>query len=82
MGAGLLAVKNGFILFIKNYQFPLQINTLERERERKERKSKGHVLTIRNGTPIHTEMDTGVMTGIHKKKETWKKTLLFLENTR
>jgi hypothetical protein len=31
MGAGLLAVKSGFILFIKNYQFPLQINTLERE---------------------------------------------------
>jgi hypothetical protein len=30
MGAGLLAVKSGFILFIKNYQFPLQINTLER----------------------------------------------------
>ncbi len=34
MGAGFLAVKSGFILFIKNYQFPLQINTLERERER------------------------------------------------
>jgi hypothetical protein len=34
MGAGLLAVKSGFILFIKNYQFPLQINTFERERER------------------------------------------------
>jgi hypothetical protein len=33
MGAGLLAVKSGFILFNKNYQFPLQINTLERERE-------------------------------------------------
>jgi hypothetical protein len=33
MGAGLLAVKSGFILFIKNYQFPLQLNTLERERE-------------------------------------------------
>jgi hypothetical protein len=33
MGAGLLAVKSGFILFIKNYQFPIQINTLERERE-------------------------------------------------
>jgi hypothetical protein len=33
MGAGLLAVKSGFILFIKSYQFPLQINTLERERE-------------------------------------------------
>ena len=32
MGAGLLAVKSGFILFIKNYQFSLQINTLERER--------------------------------------------------
>ena len=30
----MLAVKSGFILFIKNYQFPLQINTLERERER------------------------------------------------
>jgi hypothetical protein len=26
----LLAVKNGFILFIKSYQFPLQINTIER----------------------------------------------------
>ena len=33
MGAGLLAVKSGFILFIKNYQFPIQINTLERERD-------------------------------------------------
>jgi hypothetical protein len=32
MGAGLLAVKSGFILFIKNYQFPIQINTLERDR--------------------------------------------------
>jgi hypothetical protein len=32
MGAGLLAVKSGFILFIKSYQFPLQINTLERGR--------------------------------------------------
>ncbi len=31
MAAGLLAVKRGFILFIKSYQFPLQINTLERE---------------------------------------------------
>jgi hypothetical protein len=30
----LLAVKSGFILFIKSYQFHLQINTLERERER------------------------------------------------
>jgi hypothetical protein len=36
MGVGLLAVKSGFILFIKNYQFPLQINTLERERERED----------------------------------------------
>jgi hypothetical protein len=34
MGSGLLVVKSGFILFIKSYQFPLQINTLERERER------------------------------------------------
>jgi hypothetical protein len=34
MGSGLLAVRSGFILFIKNYQFPLQINTLERERAR------------------------------------------------
>ncbi len=32
MGAGLLAVKSGFIVFIKSCQFPLQINTLERER--------------------------------------------------
>ncbi len=31
MGAGLFAVESGFILFIKNYQFPLQINTFERE---------------------------------------------------
>jgi hypothetical protein len=30
MGAGLLAVKRGFILFIKSYQFPLHINKLER----------------------------------------------------
>jgi hypothetical protein len=29
MGAGLLAVKSGFILFIKDYQFSLQINTLD-----------------------------------------------------
>ena len=39
MGAGaspgLLIVKSGFILFIKSYQFPLQINTFERERELK-----------------------------------------------
>jgi hypothetical protein len=34
MGAGLLAVKGGFILFIKSYQFFYTINTLERERER------------------------------------------------
>jgi hypothetical protein len=34
MGTGLLAVKSGFILFNNNYQFPLQINTLEREKER------------------------------------------------
>ena len=33
MGVGFLTVKNGFILFIKDYQFSLQINTLERERE-------------------------------------------------
>ena len=33
MGAGLLAVKSGFILFIKDYQCSLQINTLERERD-------------------------------------------------
>ena len=39
MGAGLLDVKSGFILFIKNYQFPLQINTLERERERSKEKT-------------------------------------------
>jgi hypothetical protein len=32
MGEGLSTVKSGFILFIKSYQFPLQINTLERER--------------------------------------------------
>jgi hypothetical protein len=43
MGAGLLAVKSGFILFIKNYQFPLQINTLERERERRDKKRKEFV---------------------------------------
>jgi hypothetical protein len=34
MGAGLLVVKSGFLLFTESYQFPLQINTLERERER------------------------------------------------
>jgi hypothetical protein len=38
MGAGLLAVKSGFILFIKNYQFLIQINTFEREREREKEK--------------------------------------------
>jgi len=38
MGAGLLAVKSGFILFIKDYQFSLQINTLERERERDDKR--------------------------------------------
>jgi hypothetical protein len=31
MGGGLLVVKNGFIFFIKSYQFPLQINTVERD---------------------------------------------------
>jgi hypothetical protein len=31
MGSGLLSVKSGFILFIKDYQFSLQINTIERE---------------------------------------------------
>jgi hypothetical protein len=31
MGAGLLAVKSGFILFIKNYQFFYTINTLDRD---------------------------------------------------
>jgi tetratricopeptide (TPR) repeat protein len=41
MGAGLLAVKSGFILFIKNYQFSLQINTLKRERERERENEKG-----------------------------------------
>ena len=40
MGAGLLAVKIGFILFIKSYQFPLQINTIEREREREREKER------------------------------------------
>ncbi len=30
--AGLLAVKSGFLLFLKDYQFSLQINTLEKER--------------------------------------------------
>jgi hypothetical protein len=38
MGAGLLAVKSGFTLFIKSYQFPLQINTLEKEIEKEETK--------------------------------------------
>ena len=33
MGSGLLVVKSGYILFIKSHQFPVQINTLERERE-------------------------------------------------
>ena len=33
-GSRVLAVKSGFILFIKSYQFHLQINTLEREKER------------------------------------------------
>jgi hypothetical protein len=40
MGAGLLAVKTGFILFIKDDQFSLQINTLEREREKEEKKGR------------------------------------------
>jgi hypothetical protein len=31
MGTGLLVVKNGFILLIKDYQFFHTINTLERE---------------------------------------------------
>ena len=44
MGAGLLAVKSGFILFIKNYQFPLQINTLERERERERERTKDMIV--------------------------------------
>jgi hypothetical protein len=41
MGAGLLVVKSGFILFIKNYQFPSQINTLERELERERDEREG-----------------------------------------
>ncbi len=45
MGAGLLAVKSGFILFIKNYQFPLQINTLERERETLKTQTSGSHIT-------------------------------------
>ena len=40
MGAGLLAVKSGFILFIKNYQFPLHITTLERESKMRTRSLK------------------------------------------
>jgi hypothetical protein len=52
MGAGLLAVKSGVILFIKDYQFSLQINTLERERER-ERQSTVHVwCDIQNGSTV------------------------------
>jgi hypothetical protein len=43
MGAGLLAVKSGFILYIKSYQFPLQINTLERERERERDLKNGNI---------------------------------------
>jgi hypothetical protein len=46
MGAGLLAVKSGFILFIKNYQFPLQINTLERERERRGERRESRVQRV------------------------------------
>jgi hypothetical protein len=42
MGAGLLAVKSGFILFMKSYQFSLQINTFER-REREIRKADKHL---------------------------------------
>jgi hypothetical protein len=34
MGVGLLAVKSGFILFIKIYQFLHNKHALERERER------------------------------------------------
>jgi hypothetical protein len=39
MGTGLLTVKIGFILFMKDYQFSLHINTLERERERAQEKT-------------------------------------------
>ena len=46
MGAGLLAVKSGFILFIKNYQFPIQINTLERERESERDPPTGSVVEL------------------------------------
>jgi hypothetical protein len=50
MGAGLLAVKSGFILFIKSYQCPLQINTLERERERvRERETRGDLVGDKRG---------------------------------
>ena len=57
MGSGLLVVKNGFILFIKNSQFPLQINTLERKREREEVTSVG-VMKDCTGQHLGVE-DTG-----------------------
>ena len=49
MGGGLLAVKSGFILFIKNYQFPLQINTLEREGRRKRERRKRKRRRVKRG---------------------------------
>jgi hypothetical protein len=39
MGAGLLAVKGGFILFIKSYQFPLHV---KEENEKKTLSQKWH----------------------------------------
>jgi hypothetical protein len=45
MGAGLLAVESRFILFIKDYQFSLQINTLER-------------VCVRACLPLHTYRHT------------------------
>ncbi len=50
MGAGLLTVKNGFILFIKSYQFSLQINTFERDGGGFQRGSARHVTVVSKST--------------------------------
>jgi hypothetical protein len=70
MGAGLVTVKNGFILFIKDYQFSLQINTFERKRE-KERKNreKTKFFFIFFGVPIsfHHHHERGTLGFVHER---------------
>jgi hypothetical protein len=69
MGAGLLAVKSGFLLFIKNYQFPLQINTLEREREdMEERDGVSSTQTAAGSDTVEGTKNTTVLVQMEEKE--------------